>query len=103
MVELNNDGEIEGKVLYLEVRDVPVERQSVLLSNARFKTIFGKVFITGSVPREAYFGWVAGRNAGVSWSDVLHFLVFDSIEDYNAAAASHERASSGASRFFGRK
>jgi len=76
-----------GKLVLFYTANAPRGIQDgVLMEFVNFADFNGKLFLTGRIPSvdEAGTDWVSNLQAGISWEDVTHYLVFDSREDYLA-------------------
>lgn len=58
----------------------------IALVSPRVEHRFGDEFLVGVVPEETN-DWASGLHAGVRRREVVHFLEFDSLEDYQQRIA----------------
>lgn len=89
-----------GKVIWLEISGSS-DPAGILLEYPEFKRTAGRLFVGG---RMAKFidGWLAGVEAYVAWDAVVHFLIFNSADDYRQRATTYKTKVTGRS-FFGRR
>jgi hypothetical protein len=71
---------IVGKVVHLRTTGA-----SGLLSDCRFETIGGRLFIVGTSPRGAVPG-LEGQILAVAWGDVEQFYVYNTVEEWRVAS-----------------
>lgn len=77
-------GSLEGRIILVYLRNAgPTQQAGVALESPRLETQFGETFVVGRVPGHER-DWASGLEAAVRWSEVLHYLVFDSQGDYHA-------------------
>ncbi|HEY2586788.1 MAG TPA: hypothetical protein VGI81_13675 [Tepidisphaeraceae bacterium] len=55
-------------------------RQPAVLENVRFEMQGGRLFLLGRYPKT--FEWLANVAAAVAWDEVVEYLLFDSLDDY---------------------
>jgi hypothetical protein len=80
--EPSNRGDWFGKIVLLYVRDAgPTTQPGVALESPRIELRHGEEFLVGRVPHQER-DWASGLEAGVRWSQVVHFLVFGSRDEY---------------------
>ena len=81
-----------GKLLVVYVSDPPRGMEAgVFLEFAEFKLQGGRLFLMGRVPERGDSGWASRLPSAVAWDAVVHYLVFDSREDYERRTARYER------------
>ncbi|UCF95134.1 MAG: hypothetical protein JSW39_13610 [Desulfobacterales bacterium] len=76
-----------GKLVLFYTADAPRGIQDgVLMEFVTFTEYGGRLFLKGRIPSvdEDGMEWVSNLQAGISWNDVTHYVVFDSREDYMA-------------------
>ena len=74
-----------GKLVLFYTAGAPRGIQDgILMEFITFTEYGGKLFLTGRIPSvdEKGMDWVSNLQAGISWNDVTHYMVFDSREDY---------------------
>jgi hypothetical protein len=83
--------DFNGKVVAFYVAD-PTQALTggVLLEYASFKRQGERLFVVGRVPAVSESAWVSNLPGGVAWDSVIHYLVFESREDY-LTRGKHER------------
>ena len=59
-------------------------QDGVLMEYISFAEYGDKLFLTGRIPTfdERGQDWVSNLQAGVSWNEVVHYVIFESREDY---------------------
>lgn len=71
-----------GQIVALELayeEDVPL----TVLEETHFEVQAGRVFIIGRVPYGANpDDWCAGASCAVAWDEVISYLLFESISEY---------------------
>lgn len=82
--------DLAGKVIWLELAGAPENRGGILLEYVEFRTIAGRVYLTGRMMEGEVSGWLSGVEAGVAWDAVIHYLIFKSSEDYTKRTAVHK-------------
>ena len=81
-----------NKLLVLYVSDPPRGMEAgVFLEFAEFKQYGDRLFLVGRVPERGDSGWASRLPSAVAWGSVVHYLVFDSREDYERRTARAER------------
>ena len=72
-----------GKIVVFYVSSPPAGIDAgVVLEYVEFRSYGGKPFLVGRVPEKIESAWVSRLQAGIAWESVVHYLVFDSREDY---------------------
>lgn len=72
----------QGKILLVYLKSGgPSVQAGVALADPRLETRHGVEFLVGRVPAQEK-DWASGLSVGVRWSEVLHYLVFDSAAEY---------------------
>jgi hypothetical protein len=77
--------DFSGKLVLFYTSNAPRGIQDgVLMEFVSFADYGGRLFLTGRIPSvdEKDMDWVSNLQAGISWTDVTHYIVFDSREDY---------------------
>jgi len=77
--------DFSGKLVLFYTTNAPRGIQDGILMEFISFTEYGeKLFLTGRIPSvdEKGMDWVSNLQAGISWNDVTHYIVFDSREDY---------------------
>jgi len=78
-----------GKVVVFYVADPPRGVDTgVIMEYVEFRRFGDRLFVVGRIPENAESQWVSRLQSGVAWDAVVHYLVFDSREDYARRAAS---------------
>ncbi len=77
--------DFSGKLVAFYVAD-PSRALSggVFLEYPEFKVLGGRLFVVGRSPQIHGLDWASNLPATVAWDSVIHYLVFDSREDYLA-------------------
>jgi hypothetical protein len=79
----DNLPDFTGKVILFYVASAPSALDGgILMRHVEFQRIDGRLFAIGRVPEAEGVDWVANLKASVVWESVTHFLVFDSIQEY---------------------
>ena len=74
-----------GKLVLIYVADAPRAIDTgLLLEYASFKRMDSRLFVVGRASAVAGTEWVSQLPAVVAWDAVVHYLIFDSPEDYLA-------------------
>ena len=72
-----------GKLLIFYVSDAPRGMEAgVFLEFAEFRRYGDRLFVVGRVPEKGDSEWVSRLASAIAWDAVVHYLVFDSREDY---------------------
>lgn len=74
-----------GKLVLFYTNNAPRGIQDgVLMEFVTFTEYGGRLFLTGRIPSvdERGVDWVSNLQAGICWDDVVHYIVFESREDY---------------------
>ena len=75
--------DFRGKVVVLYVSNAPVGvNGGVVLEYAEPRVVGGRVFVQGRVPEIDGAEWVSHLPAAVAWDAVIHYVIFDSVDDY---------------------
>ncbi len=77
--------DFSGKVVLFYTANAPGHLQDgLLMEYISFAEYGGKLFLTGRIPTfdERGEDWVSNLQAGISWDEVVHFVIFESREDY---------------------
>ena len=78
-----------GKVVIFYVQHPPPGADSgMAMEYVEFKRLGGRLFAIGRVPENFESEWVSRLPGAVAWDAVVHYLVFDSREDYGRRTAS---------------
>lgn len=81
-----------GKLLVLYLSNPPRRMEAgVLLEFATFKRYGDRLFLVGRVPERGDSGWASRLPSAVAWDSVVHYLVFDTREDYERRTARAQR------------
>lgn len=77
-----------GKIVVLYLAHPPDGlRDGAVLEYATFRDSGGRLFVEGRLPAlDEQNDWVSNLKGGFAWDDVVHYIVFDSREDYLARA-----------------
>lgn len=78
------------KVVWFELAGAALDRGGVLMEYVEFRSLAGRMFITGRMLESDVSGWLSGVEAGIAWDAVIHYLVFKSREDYAQRSATHK-------------
>lgn len=59
-------------------------QDGVLMEFISFTEYGGRLFLTGRIPSidENGSDWVSNLQAGLAWNDVVHYIIFESRDDY---------------------
>lgn len=77
-----------GKVVTFYVADAPRAIDAgIAMEYLEFKRFGGRLFVTGRVPEISDSQWVSRLQSAIAWDSVVHYLVFDSQEDFRARMA----------------
>jgi hypothetical protein len=60
----------------------------IVMEYAEFRRLGNKLFVVGRIPEIVNAGWASRLQSAVSWDSVVHYLIFDSREDYQTRIAS---------------
>lgn len=77
--------DLKGKLIALYVANAPPFLQNgVVFEYASFARQGGRLFVVGRAPEYSPHDaqWSAKLQGGVPWDAVLHYMLFDSHEDY---------------------
>lgn len=76
-----------GKVVLVYLKDAgPATQAGIALFEPRVESAFGEAFVVGRVPGQDK-DWASNLVAAVRLSEMAHFLVFDSIAEYEQRVA----------------
>ena len=81
----DNLPDLKGKVVALYVANPPSYLQNgVVFEYASFVRQGGRLFVVGREPEYSPYDehWSAKLQAGVPWDAVVHYVLFESHEDY---------------------
>ena len=59
----------------------------VVMDFIDFRRIGNRLFVVGRLPQAVGAEWVWSLQSGIAWDSVAHYLVFDSLEDYQRRTA----------------
>jgi hypothetical protein len=91
----------KGKLVVCYVASPPRGMDGgVLMEFAEFRRFGQKLFLVGRVPEKVDASWASRLQSGIAWDAVVHYLVFDSREDYERRTAAGK--GNLMSRLFGR-
>lgn len=74
-----------GKLVLFYTSNAPRGIQDgVLMEFVTFTEYGGRLFLTGRIPSVDEQGgdWVSNLQAGICWDEVVHYIIFESREDY---------------------
>lgn len=75
--------DFSGKVVVLYIYNAPRGcEDGVVLEYPSFEKREGRTFLTGRIPEVEGQEWVSNLQSAVAWESVIHYLIFNSIEDY---------------------
>ena len=77
--------DFSGKLVLFYMGNAPGGLQDGVLMEFISFTEFGdKLFLTGRIPTfdERGQDWVSNLQAGIAWNDVVHYVIFESRDDY---------------------
>ena len=77
--------DFSGKLVLFYMGSAPGGLQDgVLMEFISFTEYGDKLFLTGRIPTfdERGQDWVSNLQAGIAWNDVVHFIIFESRDDY---------------------
>ena len=76
------------KVVTFYVADAPRGIETgIAMENVEFKRLGGRLFAIGRVAAMAGSEWVSHLQSAIAWDSVVHYLVFDSPEDFSTRMA----------------
>jgi hypothetical protein len=82
-MEEDNLPDVKGRIIVLYLSDAGASLQhGVLFEYASFVRQGGRLFVVGRVPELEAEDWSAKLQGGVPWDSVVHYLLFESREDY---------------------
>jgi hypothetical protein len=88
-VDASDLPDFSGKVVIFYVSNPPAGIDGgVVLEFVEFRLYGGKHYLIGRVPERVESAWVSRLQAGIAWDSVLHYLMFDSREDYERRTSS---------------
>ena len=61
-----------------------------LLEYPQWRSIGGRLFLVGRMPKVFANEWIAGREVSVAWEHVSSFVTFESQEQYREHASRHK-------------
>ncbi len=68
------------------------EDTSQLISNPTFESQVGRVFLTGTVPKDSsQDNWMEGLKVSIAWNTVQDYVIFESIDDYLTRLNSNDK------------
>jgi hypothetical protein len=82
---MTEDGlpDFKDKIVALYVANAPPSISAgAVLEHASFKRLDGRLFVVGRAPAFVGSNWVSNLEAAVAWDSVVHYLIFQSREDY---------------------
>jgi hypothetical protein len=75
--------DFSGKVVALYISNAPRGcEDGVVLEYPSFEKRSERIFVCGRIPEVEGQEWVSNLQAAVDWESVVHYLIFNSIEDY---------------------
>lgn len=77
--------DFSGKLILFYMGNAPGALQDgVLMEFISFTEYGEKLFLTGRIPTfdERGQDWVSNLQAGIAWKDVVHYVIFESRDDY---------------------
>jgi hypothetical protein len=77
--------DFSGKIVLFYMTNAPGGLQDgVLMEYISFVEYGDKLFLTGRIPTfdERGQDWVSNLQAGIAWNDVVHYVIFESRDDY---------------------
>ena len=78
----------EGRIILVYLRDSGSPTQAgIALASPTLEELWGDQFVVGHVP-EHERDWAGGLRVAVRWRDVVHILIFESMEEYVERVAS---------------
>lgn len=96
-----NMPDFSGKIVIFYVESAPAGLEGgILMEYVELQVLEGRKFLVGRVPSWAESQWVARVQGGVAWDSVVHYLVFDSREDYQQRVATAKQGVMG--KLFGK-
>ena len=79
--------DLSGKLVAFYLSSAPPAIKSgVILEDPEFRRFGERLFVIGRVPESS--DWNGGLQTAVAWDSVIHYLIFDSREDYERRKAS---------------
>ena len=57
------------------------------MEHVEFKRLGGRLFVIGRVPEMLGSEWVSQLHSAIAWDSVVHYLVFESHEDFRTRMA----------------
>ena len=80
--------DFSGKVVVFYLANAPRDSESgVVMEYVEFRRLQGRWFLTGRVPEWVDFQWASRLQQAVAWDSVIHYIIFDSREDYERRLA----------------
>lgn len=77
-----------GKVVTFYVANAPPGVEAgIAMENLEFKRLGGRLFVVGRVPEMSESEWVSRLQSAIAWDAVVHYLVFDSQEEFRTRLA----------------
>jgi len=77
--------DFSGKLVLFYMGNAPGGLQDgVLMEFISFTEYGDKLFLTGRIPTfdERGQDWVSNLQAGIAWNEVVHYVIFESRDDY---------------------
>ena len=76
------------RVVTFYVADAPRGIEAgIAMEHVEFKRLGGRLFAIGRVPEMSASQWVSHLQSAIAWDSVVHYLVFDSHEDFRTRMA----------------
>ena len=80
--------DFNGKVVTFYVADSPPGVEAgIAMEFVEFRSLGGRLFAIGRIPEMVESEWVSRLQSAVAWDSVVHYLVFDSPEDFRKRIA----------------
>jgi hypothetical protein len=77
--------DFSGKLVLFYTSGAPRGIQDgILMEFVSFAKYGGRLFLTGRIPSmdEKGMDWVSNLQSGIAWDSVIHYVIFQSREDY---------------------
>ena len=76
------------KVVTFYVADAPRGIEAgIAMEHVEFKRLGGRLFVNGRVPEMLGSEWVSQLESAIAWDSVVHYLIFESHEDFRTRMA----------------
>lgn len=87
MTAITNEPAWAGRIVLVYVKDPgPSVQAGIALGNPRLELRHGEQFLVGEIP-PLETDWASGLEAGVRWTEVVHYVSFATLEEYQKRIA----------------